>query len=36
MHVQEAVTSLPLPDGNLGLPFIGETLQLLSQGDTFG
>ncbi len=36
MDVQVVVTELPLPEGNLGLPLIGETLQLLSQGDTFG
>ena len=36
MDVQAVVTDLPLPEGNLGLPLIGETLQLLSQGDTFG
>lgn len=36
LHAQGTVTSLPLPDGNLGLPLTGETLQLLIQGDTFG
>ncbi|KAI8469415.1 MAG: cytochrome P450, CYP85 clan [Monoraphidium minutum] len=31
-----ALAGLPLPEGSLGLPLVGETLDLLRDGDAFG
>ncbi|GBF92089.1 cytochrome P450 [Raphidocelis subcapitata] len=31
-----SVADLPLPEGEMGLPFVGETLALLRDGDSFG
>ncbi|KAG2450528.1 hypothetical protein HYH02_005029 [Chlamydomonas schloesseri] len=32
----QSVAELPLPEGSLGLPAVGETLELITNGDTFG